>query len=132
MCGKLTKDFGQFKEAYNGLKEFCEVYVGRGSREEVERKAGTIGDLGQLILKLQLTNDAVEILADLAANGVSFEEKVELTEHARACDISAYVLPRAIYSRMFERGYVTSEARKNAKDGDIVWLEIIHGMTLTQ
>ncbi|KAK6843656.1 hypothetical protein PG987_004516 [Apiospora arundinis] len=31
---------------------------------------------------------------------------------------------------MYERGYLTPEARRNAKDSDTVWLEIIHAMTL--
>ncbi|KAK8041953.1 hypothetical protein PG993_006476 [Apiospora rasikravindrae] len=137
MRGKLAKDFGQFKEAYFGLKEYCEHYAERGSREE----GWAIGDFGLLVVELEKAAHALghddnkpdEILTDLASRGISFGgEKVALAEGARACDISAYVLSRAIDSRMFERGYLTPEARRNAKDSDTVWLEIIHAMTLVR
>ncbi|KAK8124802.1 P-loop containing nucleoside triphosphate hydrolase protein [Apiospora kogelbergensis] len=133
MRGKLAKDFGQYKEAYFDLKEYCEGYSERGSREE----GWAIGDFGLLVVELEKAaladgnKKTDEILADLASHGISFGgEKVSLAEGARACDISAYVLSRAIDSRMFERGYLTPEARRNVKDSDIVWLEIIHAMTL--
>ncbi|CAJ2505932.1 Uu.00g000620.m01.CDS01 [Anthostomella pinea] len=85
MRGKLAKDFGQFKEAYFGLKEYCELYAERGSREE----GWAIGDFGQLVVELEETEDGKEILADLAAHGTNFGEKVPLTECARACDLSS-------------------------------------------
>jgi hypothetical protein len=126
MRGKLAKDFGQFKDAYFGLKEFCEVYADRGSREE----GWAIGDFAQLVLELEGTEDGSDVLADLIKNGTNFGEKVPMTEGIPACDLVAYVLSRAVDSRMFERGYLTPEARLNARESDTMWLEMIHAMTL--
>ena len=126
MRGKLAKDFGQFKEAYFDLKEFCEVYADRGSREE----GWAIGDFAQLVLELEDTADGPAVFADLAKNGTNFGEKVPLAEGMRPCDLISYVLSRAVDSRMFERGYLTPEARCNARESDTMWLEMIHAMTL--
>lgn len=126
MRGKLAKDFGQFKDAYFDLKEFIEVYADRGSREE----GWAIGDFAQLVLELEITEDGQEIFADLAKNGTNFGEKVPMIEGTRPCDLVAFVLSRAVDSRMFERGYLTPEARLNARESDTMWLEMIHAMTL--
>ncbi|KAB5540561.1 hypothetical protein GE09DRAFT_1205853 [Coniochaeta sp. 2T2.1] len=107
MRGKLAKDFGQFKEAYFDLKEFCE-----------------------LVLETENTADGPAIFADLAKKGTNFGEKVPLAEGMRPCELVAYVLSRAVDSRMFERGYLTPEARHNARESDTMWLEMIHAMTL--
>lgn len=126
MRGKLAKDFGQFKEAYYDLKKYCELYADRGSREE----GWAIGDFGQLVLELEATDDGPEIAADLAKHGTNFGEKAPMAEGTRPCDLVAYVLSRAVDSRMFERGYLTPEARLAAREGDTMWLELMHAMTL--
>lgn len=118
--GKLAKDFSQFKDAYFDLKEFCEVFAERGSREE----GWAIGDFAQLVLELEGTEDWPDILADLTKNGANFGEKVPLTEGTRPCDLVAYVLSRGVDSRMSERGYLTPEARLNARESDTMWLEM--------
>ncbi|KAI6085182.1 hypothetical protein F4821DRAFT_154062 [Hypoxylon rubiginosum] len=126
MRGKLVKDFGQFTAAYQDLKTYCELHADRGSREE----GWAIGDFGQLVLELEETDEGPAIAADLAEHGTNFGEKVLMTDGMRPCDLVGYILERAIESRMFERGYLTPEARLNAREGDTMWLELIHAMTL--
>ncbi|KAM0334471.1 hypothetical protein ACHAQA_001499 [Verticillium albo-atrum] len=127
MRGKLAKDFGQFLDAYFDLKKYCELYAERGSREE----GWALGDFGQLVMELEDTEDGPAVEADLAAHGTNFgSEAVALSERARPCDLTAYVLSRAVDARMFERGYLTPEARTNARESDTMWLEMIHAMTV--
>lgn len=126
MRGKLAKDFGQFKEAYYLLKCFVEEYAGHGSREE----GWAIGDYVQVVLELEDTKHGSEILLDLMKNGTNFGEKLVHPSGATLCEIASFICSRAIERRMFERGHLTEQDRKNVRESDTMFLEINYAVSL--
>ena len=126
MRGKLAKDFGLFKEAYYDLKLFIEQYAQHGSREE----GWAIGDFAQVILELEDTDEAPEILNDLRTNGTNFGEKLTFASSSALCEVVSFICSRAVEYRMFERNHVTQQDRENVRENDTMFLEINHAASI--
>lgn len=126
MRGKIAKDFGLFKEAYYSLKLFIEKYAQRGSREE----GWAIGDFGQVVLELEDTDEAPEILRNFMTNGTNFGESLTFSSTAALCEIVSFICSRAVEYRMFERGHLTQQDRENTRESDTVFLEITHAASV--